>query len=402
MRWWRVGVYRFPMAAPDDTAAIERAMAAGELDPATVVAILGKTEGNGCVNDFTRALATRAVADSIAARLGVSAEAFLRRTAVVMSGGTEGVLSPHVTVFTREDAGAEPATPGNGRLAIGIERTPDYLPEEIGTAAQARAVRDAVRRAVAAAGIEGPGDVHFVQTKCPLLTTERIAAARGRGADTVTADTYRSMAFSRGASALGVALALGEVEEGALADAAILRDLHLHSAVASTSAGVEVLHDVVFVLGNSPYAAGDLVIGHDLMRDCLDGDAVRRALERGGAPHPLPPGRLRAVLAKAEADPTGRVHGRRHTMLTDSDIPPTRMARAVVGAVLAAAVGDPMLYVSGGAEHQGPPGGGPLAVIWQVWPATLPAASAADPPGCAGPGQPLLAGVERGCTLPGG
>jgi cyanuric acid amidohydrolase len=50
-------------------------------------------------------------------------------------------------------------------------------------------------------------------------------------------------------------------------------------------------------------------------------------------------------------------------MLNDSDINQTRHARAVVGAVVAAIVGDPMVYVSGGAEHQGPAGGGPVAVI---------------------------------------
>lgn len=50
-------------------------------------------------------------------------------------------------------------------------------------------------------------------------------------------------------------------------------------------------------------------------------------------------------------------------MLQDSDINHTRMARAVVGAVIAAEVQDPMINVSGGSEHQGPAGGGPVAVI---------------------------------------
>jgi cyanuric acid amidohydrolase len=50
-------------------------------------------------------------------------------------------------------------------------------------------------------------------------------------------------------------------------------------------------------------------------------------------------------------------------MLEDSDINQTRHARAVVGGVLASVIGDPMIYVSGGAEHQGPPGGGPVAII---------------------------------------
>jgi cyanuric acid amidohydrolase len=50
-------------------------------------------------------------------------------------------------------------------------------------------------------------------------------------------------------------------------------------------------------------------------------------------------------------------------MLNDSDITSTRHARAAVAAVIASIVGDPMVYVSGGSEHQGPPGGGPVAVI---------------------------------------
>ena len=70
-----------------------------------------------------------------------------------------------------------------------------------------------------------------------------------------------------------------------------------------------------------------------------------------------------AVLAKAEAAPSGEIRGRRHTMLDDSDIHSTRHARALVGGVLAGVMGDTMLYVSGGAEHQGPPGGGPIAII---------------------------------------
>jgi cyanuric acid amidohydrolase len=29
-------------------------------------------------------------------------------------------------------------------------------------------------------------------------------------------------------------------------------------------------------------------------------------------------------------------------------------------------IGDTLLYVSGGAEHQGPPGGGPIAIIARI------------------------------------
>ena len=98
------------------------------------------------------------------------------------------------------------------------------------------------------------------------------------------------------------------------------------------------------------------------MADAIDAPAAARILERLGI------GRQQvvAVLAKAEASPSGEIRGRRHTMLDDSDIHSTRHARALVGGALAGAIGDTLLYVSGGAEHQGPAGGGPLAIIGAV------------------------------------
>ena len=53
-------------------------------------------------------------------------------------------------------------------------------------------------------------------------------------------------------------------------------------------------------------------------------------------------------------------------MLEDSDINATRHARALVGGVLAGIIGRTDIFVSGGAEHQGPARGGPVAVIARV------------------------------------
>ena len=50
-------------------------------------------------------------------------------------------------------------------------------------------------------------------------------------------------------------------------------------------------------------------------------------------------------------------------MLDDSDISATRHARAFVCGALAGLIGHAEIYVSGGAEHQGPDGGGPVALI---------------------------------------
>lgn len=340
----RAKVFRLATAGPDDTQPLKAAIERGEIDPKTIVAIVGKTEGNGCVNDFTRGYATMAL------KLLLEDQP----VAIVMSGGTEGGLSPHILVFCVE----ETATPAPAkRLAIGTGFTRDFKPEEIGRAAQIGETAKAVAAAMKNAGIESPRDVHFVQIKCPLLTKERIEEAARRGQATATADTYYSMALSRGASALGVALTLGEISRAP--EAAVCKDWSLHSGVASTSAGVELMHNEIVVMGNAAGWAGDLVIGHDVMKDAIDADAARRVLATVG-------GETVAVLAKAEAAPSGEIRGRRHTMLDDSDIHSTRHARALVGGVLAGVIGDTMLYVSGGAEHQGPPGGGPVAIIARI------------------------------------
>jgi cyanuric acid amidohydrolase len=355
-----VRAYPIAIASPNDLNGLERLIQEGEINPRDVIAILGKTEGNGCVNDFTRAFTTQTLCHYFATLLKLSSEAVANRIAMVMSGGTEGVLSPHITVFVTTEH-VSPKTTNEKRLAIGIEQTRDYRPEEIGTPTQATEVRAAVHRAIQKAGIIDIADVHFVQTKCPLLTSARIAEAKGRGRATVTEDTYESMAYSRAASALGIAMATGEISQDDVNEQTILHRRNLYSTVASTSAGIEVMHDVVIVLGNSETSASHLCIGHDVMYDALDADAISRAIgSRVGVE------RIVNVFAKAEADPSGAIRGARHTMLTDSDISHTRMARAVVGAVLAAKTGRSMIYVSGGAEHQGPPGGGPVAVIWNA------------------------------------
>ena len=339
------------MRHPGDVSGVEALFDAG-LPPASVVAILGKTEGNGCVNDFTRGYAVQAL-EHLMARRGGRAD-----VAMVMSGGTEGGLSPHFLVF----AVGEGEGPG-GALAIGAAFTRQFRPEEVGRMPQVEATAAAVRAAMAEAGIT---EVHYVQVKCPLLTSERIADAAARGETVATHDTYHSMGLSRGASALGVALALGEVAVVEAAD--IGASAEKYSSVASASAGVELTCNEILVLGHSAGWCGPLRMAHAVMRDGIDLPAVQAALRGAGLTaqgqlSPAEESRLVAVLAKAEPSANGRIRGARHIMNDDSDINATRHARALVGGVIAAAVGRTELFVSGGAEHQGPDGGGPVAVI---------------------------------------
>ena len=369
MRTTSVDVVLIPTKGPGDVSGLTSLIDAGKIEPASILAILGKTEGNGGVNDFTREFAVSALSAALAPHLGLPPHQVERRIAFVMSGGTEGVLSPHITVFTRTtiEAGASETIAGK-HLSIGIAHTRDFMPEELGRRAQIDETASAVRIAMADAGIDDPADVHFVQIKCPLLTSERVEAALARGQPTVTTSAYGSMAYSRGASALGVARALGEITTD-IRDAQVLKDWGLFSSVASTSAGIELMHNVVIVLGNSNLSASPFVIGHAVMRDAIDAAAVTTALRSVGlglGDLPDPAARLVNLFAKAEASPDGTVRGHRHIMLEDTDISATRHARAAVGGLIAGLAGTSAIYVSGGAEHQGPPGGGPVAAIARV------------------------------------
>jgi cyanuric acid amidohydrolase len=357
----RAYVHRIPALAPDDMSGLEAGFASGAIEAKRVIGILGKTEGNGCVNDFSRGLATRALSDALR-HAGAESEA----ACLVMSGGTEGGLSPHFVAF---EARPVEASAVKGALAVGRARTPKVGYEHIGRLAQVDIAAEGVRAAMRDAGLERPEDVHFVQIKCPLLTADRVAAAEARGETTVTRDTLKSMGFSRAASALGVAVALGELHRERLSDASIGKDFSLYSGRASTSAGVELEDHEIVVLGSAPGGwAGPLRIDHAVMNDAIDVEPVRAALQRLGlgATGQLDGAereRVVALFGKAEASSSGSIRGRRHTMLNDSDISATRHARAFVAGALAALVGHAEIYVSGGAEHQGPDGGGPVAVI---------------------------------------
>ncbi|MGU3360880.1 ring-opening amidohydrolase [Methylobacterium sp. M6A4_1b] len=361
-------VFRVPTRHPADVSGVTDLIAAGTVAADEIVAIFGKTEGNGCVNDFTRQLAVMALETALADAMGCTPAAIGARVALVMSGGTEGGLCPHLLVLARREG---PDEAGTAALAIGTAFTADFRPEEIGRMAQVRATAAAVTEAMARAGLDDAGDVHFVQVKCPLLTSARIQEAAERGQGVATHDTYASMGLSRGASALGIAMALGEVSGEDLADAAIGARRDLYSGRASASAGIELMRNEVIVLGNARGWSGPHAIAHRVMRDGIDLSAIQGALADLGLPvtgqlEPEVAGRVVALLAKAEPSHDGLIRGRRHIMNDDSDINATRHARALVGGVAAAAIGRTDLFVSGGAEHQGPDGGGPVAIIARV------------------------------------
>jgi barbiturase len=331
-----------------------------------VIAVIGKTEGNGGVNDFTRILADQAFRSVLVER-GTRSLDEVKEIPMVWSGGTDGILTPHATVFA-DVGGTGPID--ETRLSVGIAMSEVIQPEDIGRPAMVATVADGVRRAMVAAGIDDPADVHYVQTKTPLLTMETINDARSRGHAVATEEPLESMNLSNGTTALGIAVALSEIDEPAAE--AIGHDLSLWSAVASCSSGVELDRAQIVVAGNAPGVGGRYRIGHSVMDDALDRDGVYEAIRSAGLDLPDRPtpddldGRVVNVFVKCEADPTAVLRGRRQVALDDSDVHHHRHIKGAVGGVVASAIGDPAVFVSVAALHQGPSGGGPVAAIVDV------------------------------------
>jgi cyanuric acid amidohydrolase len=359
-----IEVRKVPLHSVSDASELGKLIDDGVFAADRVIAVIGKTEGNGGVNDYTRIIADRAFREMLVAK-GAEPEK-VKEVPIVWSGGTDGVISPHATIFATVDA--EPTD--EPRLTVGFAMSEKLLPEDIGRQAMIGKVADAVKVAMERAGITDPADVHYVQTKTPLLTIHTIRDAKERGQTVWTEHTHESMDLSNGCTALGIAVALGEIEMPT--DEQVMHDRSLYSSVASCSSGVELDQAQVVVVGNAPGVGGRYRIGHSVMKDALDQDGIWEAIRSAGLDLPERPhtsdldGRLVNVFLKCEASQDGQVRGRRNAMLDDSDVHWHRQIKACVGGVTAAVTGDPAVFVSVSAAHQGPDGGGPVAAIVDV------------------------------------
>ncbi|MGI5156184.1 ring-opening amidohydrolase [Microbispora sp. CA-102843] len=360
-----IEVRKVPIESVTDASGLARLIDDGVIEADRVLAVIGKTEGNGGVNDYTRILADRAFREVLVAKGTRTAEE-AAQVPLVWSGGTDGVLSPHATIFATVDPATAVRT-DEPRVSVGVAMSEVILPEDIGRPAMVEKVAAGVREAMKIAGIDDPADVHYVQTKTPLLTLSTITDAKERGQTVVTEDTLKSMDISNSTTALGIAVALGEIEMPSAEQ--IHKDLSLYSSVASCSSGVELDRAQIVVVGNVRGIGGRYRAGHSVMKDALDTEGIWEAIRGAGVdlperPHPDDLGdRLVNLFIKCEADPSGRVRGRRNIMLDDSDVHWHRQIKATVGGVAASVTGDPAVFVSVAAVHQGPSGGGPVIAI---------------------------------------
>jgi len=354
-------VYKLPTDAPDDVFYLKALVDSGEIKASEIRALMNMTEGDG----FARGFASLAFSVYLSGQLGWAVADVPKRIPLIMIGGCSGLVAPYAGVFVRRQ-GRETAG-GKKRFAFGVTLTRDFLPEEQGTVAQIDAVAEATTKAMKEAAID-KADVHCAQIKGPWLTPARIQDAEKRGKKVVSTDLGLAGGYSRGASALGVAVALGEITR-AKAQASLLKDLTVHSDLASASSGTERTNCAVIVMGNSLSSSSDYVIGHGVMKDGADPDGVIDALKSagldvsGGVTKAVRD-RIDHVFLKSAVDGAGSCRGRRHVLTSDYLAPFSwLLGKAVIHATVTSVVGDPMMQVSGGFEHQGPLGGGLVAVV---------------------------------------
>jgi len=227
----RADVQRFGLIDPGDVSGLRKAIERGSVNPGEIVAVIGKTHGNGLVNDYTRGYLMMSLSQLIGGHTGESAQTVCERVPFIFSGGVEGVLSPHYAVFTVSPDGGKA---DDQSLAVGVAFTPPLLPEDVGRQRQIDLTAAAVADAMSRARIASAADVHLVQVKGPAFTLADIVEAGGRGRSCATDHPGKLMAFGRAASALGVAKALEEVDPAHADESAVLKDFDTYSSVVCT------------------------------------------------------------------------------------------------------------------------------------------------------------------------
>src|SRR3954463_4100253 len=141
-----IEVRKIPLKNVSDASGLAELIDAGVLEADRVIAVIGKTEGNGGVNDYTRIIADRAFREVLLTK-GTRDRDAVMQVPIVWSGGTDGGLSPPAAVFAPPPPGPPrgpvfaPPPPDHPdartgrdepRLTVGFAMSERLLPEDIG------------------------------------------------------------------------------------------------------------------------------------------------------------------------------------------------------------------------------------------------------------------------------
>jgi cyanuric acid amidohydrolase len=311
------------------------------VDPSKVIAILSKTVGSGAANDYSRAYLEVCFARHLSSIMNVSLEWVLQNILMITSAGCEGIISPHGYVIYREE-GEDGSRSRSRGLCVGTSRSQHLESSEIGGMKQVRLVEEAVRSAMSQASIASGEDIGVVFVKSPI----------GQGAS-----QKRSISLTRAASAIGVGLALGEIDESDITQEKIGTDFSIFSRKAFTLSGNELDDCRVMVLGEALGGNPVYSLHSSVIESILDADSVYKVLKSLDSDE-----QVVGFFVKI-SEYQSRTFAGRTLALSQSDLPVGRELRAAASGVFSVLTGSTDVFISVGGEHQGPPGGGFVAVI---------------------------------------
>jgi len=348
-----IQIVSFDMSGPGDASGLAAALAA---HPSAVRAVVfAKTEGHAGPNDFSRDLARGALSRALA-----DAE-LARQSTVMLAIGCEGVSTPcgYALIETPDTDDMCDCEPGHSALVLGTAVSGVPPAGEIGTPALVDRVAATVLAAMKDAGLT-PEDTALVLVKGPVLP------ARHPLANAVRTDGSRG----RAVAALGVGVALGEVNREKVSMESIAADLSLYTRRAMTFAGPELDRVEVVAFGNRPGAPGCLRICATLTRDILDAASIKRMMVTQGftlddAGELVEVNRVQAIFAKCGVSPDGHLRGGRTTVFSSSLLPEMHM-RAAESGVLGSIFGTTRYFISGDPIQHSTPGGGVAAAIYKI------------------------------------
>jgi cyanuric acid amidohydrolase len=344
-------VEHFEMSSPDDVQNIGQILRRMATSKPGRIALIAKVEGTATTNDFSRSLTLRAIRDEV-----IAAGLDPRRVHTILSTGCEGVISPGGFLFA--DFGADGRE--DGGLRVGFHKSPPLTSPELLSQCHIDYSRLAVEGALHDCGLTAKDRV-LVFMKSPLMTHQEavdLPEERARFAGISGA--------ARGAAALGMAVALGEVDPADALIGNLLRRSDLFSRRGMVFSGTETRACEAIVIGQPAGAMSGPQLRCGVVDDLLDIAGMASIIASDGNASidaaRARSGDILAAFFKAGVRSDGQVRGSRTTVFS-SDLDPDKHMRAAASGVVAALTGDCRMFISGGCEHQSPDGGGVFAVV---------------------------------------
>ena len=322
-----------------DVGALNRLLQRVDVRKVQTLVVFGKTDGAATLEDETR----QAAQESASAIINQAGGEFLKeRSWSIFSTGCEGIATPVCVAVAATNISDHSSEEG---LVVGAARSAFLADDKRCTRDHVLAAAECVKLAMKNGGISAQ-EVSLVLLKSPVRLYP------GSSGSPYT----RSTGASRGAAAIGSALALGDIAIDSVPDDP-LRSCTGFASRTMAFSGTEVDCVEAIVFGIRKGGDPDWTATQVILRDLLDVEGALKIRKPEGFV-PL------VVLFKAGIAANGKLRGRRTTVFS-GDLPPDKHLRAAASGFIGAVFGYADSFISGGAEYQGPEGSCLCTVIWK-------------------------------------